>query len=123
MNNRYLFLLLFVIAIFSNCTYDTYQDDTYLDIDECNTVEVSYATDIVPLLDENCFSCHAEEDNYTGLWLATYEHVSDKNTMTNILERIQLDANDVELMPPSGPLNDCEIDIFKAWVEQGAQNN
>ena len=63
-----------------------------------------------------------EEDN-NGLWLATYEIVSNKNTTTNILQRIQLDATDLASMPPSGPLNDCEIDIFKAWVEQGAQNN
>ena len=121
MKNLNLLIFLFVIVIFSNCTYDTYVDD--IDIDECDSVEVSYATDIVPLLDENCFSCHADEQYNNGLSLATYELVSNKNNTTKILQRIQLDANDVELMPPGGPLNDCEIDIFKAWVEQGAQNN
>lgn len=121
MNNLNLLIFLFVIVIFSNCTYDTYVDN--IDIDECDTLEVSYATDVVPLLDENCFSCHFDEEDNNGLWLATYEIVSNKNTTTNILQRIQLDATDLASMPPSGPLNDCEIDIFKAWVEQGAQNN
>ena len=114
MNNPNLLILLFFIATISSCIYDE---------DVCNTVEVSYADEIVPLIDANCFSCHEDEDNYTGLCLATYALVSDSTTLSHILERIQLDLNDDDIMPPNTPLSDCQIDIFKAWVEQGAQNN
>ena len=121
MNNTKLYPPLLLIAvlissILSGCSYDE---------EDGNLVEVSYANDIVPLLDANCYSCHEDEDNYTGLCLSAYELVSDLYNREQIIDRISRDISDDMLMPkaPAAPLTESQIDIFKAWVEQGAQNN
>ena len=108
MNNPKHLILLFFIATISSCTYD---DDT------CNTIDVSYADEIMPLLDAYCVSCHP---NYLG----SYESVSDSITSSNIIVRIQLELDNDSLMPQGGPpLTDCQIEKFKSWVNQGSQNN
>lgn len=112
MNNPNHLILLLLIAVFSSCSYDTYVEN-----DECDTVDVSYANEILPMIDAYCISCHPT-------YLGSYENVSDSVTSSNIIVRIQLELDNDSLMPQGGPsLTDCQIDKFKSWVNQGAQNN
>ena len=107
-----------VAIVFSmfGCVYDE---------NECSVADVSYATNIQPLLDANCSGCHFGETPSAGLDLSDYEQVSDSINILKILERTQLELSDDDIMPPSPnpPLNDCQILLFQNWVDQGALNN
>ena len=104
MNNPNHLILLLLIAVFSSCN------------DECDTVDVSYANEILPMIDAYCISCHS--------YLGSYQSVSDSIISSNIIVRIQLELDNDSLMPQGGPsLTDCQIDKFKSWVNQGAQYN
>jgi hypothetical protein len=102
-----------------SCYYDNEQE--LYGTTTCDTTAVSYANDIVPILENNCYGCHdngnfsisnAQFDNYN--LLKTYA------TGGGLIGRI----NDVSSpMPPAQLMDECNRNIIKAWVEAGAPNN
>lgn len=78
--------------------------------------EVSYASEIRPIIDTNCqlSNCHGDWQGIPSF--ATYADVS-------------ANANGIKFrtgngsMPPAGPLPDAEVQLISDWVDQGAPNN
>lgn len=124
MKKRYLSILSITAAIFSSsCNYDNFKElhpETALpsSTSGCDTISaISYSTQIVPILNSACTSCH----NSSG----------SAHDMTNHAA-VQSDAisgalyNDVNTgsMPQGGSkLSDCDIAKIKKWVDAGALNN
>jgi len=100
--------------------------------------QVDYSTQIQPIFDNNCISCHINGGTYFGgLDLSSYSEVmeggSSGNTIvpfdhsiSELFHRITLDESDNEFMPQNGtPLSQSEIDLIAQWIDEGAlqQNN
>ena len=124
---KYTYTLLFSLAIFSisfqGCTYDIEEDlnpNT-----ECDTLSVSFSTEILPILDSNCSSCHGESYPESDLNLTDYESVASSVLTGETLERIMLQIDDSSVMPPApnSLLSECEINKIVAWTNQGALEN
>ncbi len=78
--------------------------------------EVSYASQIRPLIDNNCqvTGCHGSNPDLPS-W-ATYDDVKAR------AGRIKIRTSAKE-MPPGNPLSDGNIKLIADWVDQGAPNN
>lgn len=78
--------------------------------------EVSYASQIRPIIDNNCqlSNCHGDNPGLPS-W-ATYNDVLAKASDIKI-------RTSNKTMPPGGPLADDEIKLIADWVDQGAPNN
>jgi hypothetical protein len=100
------------------CYYDN-EKDLYGD-GSCDTTAISYTTDIRPVLDANCVSCHAPGGEQEGAPLVTYENVKQYADTRDIVDRTNGTGS---LMPPSGKMSNCNIAIIEAWVNAGAPNN
>lgn len=90
--------------------------------DPCDTVNVSYAKTIQPLLKENCYSCHSNTLQTVGVNMEGYNNVkqyADATLLVGVTSRLPGYAE----MPPPGPLSDCNMNLIRAWVYQGAKNN
>lgn len=113
----------------SNGTFTDLEADDYTitvkDVNNCTdskmaTVtevpEVSYASEIRPIIDTNCqlSNCHGDRQGIPSF--ATYADV--KANASNIKFRTSSGA-----MPPTGPLPDAEVQLISDWVDQGAPNN
>ena len=100
--------------------------------------QVDYSTQIQPIFDNNCISCHIDGGTYFGgLDLSSYPLVmeggSSGNTIvpfdhssSELFHRITLDESDNEFMPQNGmPLSQSEIDLIAQWIDEGAlqENN
>jgi len=100
--------------------------------------QVDYSTQIQPIFDNNCISCHINGGTYFGgLDLSSYSEVmeggSSGNTIvpfnhssSELFNRITLDESDNEFMPQYGtPLSQTEIDLIAQWIDEGAlqENN
>jgi len=100
--------------------------------------QVDYSTQIQPIFDNNCISCHIDGGAYFGgLDLSSYPLVmeggSSGNTIvpfdhssSELFNRITLDESDNEFMPQYGtPLSQSEIDLIAQWIDEGAlqENN
>ena len=77
---------------------------------------VSFKTQIQPMLNTNCVSCHGPTQQNFGVRVDTYEYVS--NSIDSVAEMLVGGG-----MPPSGPLSDTNRQLFQDWVDQGALNN
>ena len=94
---------------------------------------VDYATQIKPILQARCFSCHGALKQEAALRLDTGELlrkggdsgaavVAGDPQKSLLVERIS-DADDSLRMPPEGkPLTADEIDLFRRWISEGAKS-
>lgn len=92
---------------------------------------VSFQEDILPILQASCAvqGCHADPNPRVGLNLETYAgfeqgsrggpvfNPGDSNG-SKVVQRI-----DGGGMPPGAPLADDQIQLFKDWIDEGAENN
>lgn len=99
-------------------------------IDTPAKVEVSFAKDITPILENSCVKCHGLEKVSRGLDLTTYD-----KAMAGSIKGPVITAGDAEnsllykllvqgKMPKQGTkLTQAQIETIKAWITQGALNN
>lgn len=100
------------------------------------TIAVSFSEDIRPILDAKCIQCHGGEDENgvivkeMELDLTTYETLMAGSEYGTVVEAG--DADDSVLwqmlefgdMPQDGdPLPEDELELFKQWIAEGAENN
>lgn len=115
--------LLIAISLFLNsCYYDVFPEETTDNPIE-PTEDVSYATDITPIL-ANCVGCHTSSSTL---------NLTD-NTYTNLLKNVVVsgDSDQSKLYTYFSEgghsvngytLNATDIALIKDWIDQGALNN
>lgn len=121
------------LALLSACSY------TRIVPSPCATpVVVSYQTDVLPILKQNCYRCH-DAAHYQGPTSAGTRGVlnmenfaqlqsnslpaSGRNGVSNIVGNIRHDPGFVAMPFDGGKLNDCDIAIIESWARAGAPNN
>lgn len=89
----------------------------------CDTVNMKYATDVLPILQSNCYSCHGNGNVSGGVSLGSYASVKTQADNGNLVGVITHAAG-YPAMPQGGAkLSDCNINKIKAWIARGALNN
>ena len=94
--------------------------------------EVDFATQIQPLLSDRCFTCHGPDKGQrkADLRLDLEEAAKDFAISpgdpddSDLLARIISDDPSEVMPPPSSklpPLTDEEVELFRKWIQQGAQ--
>jgi cytochrome c553 len=89
----------------------------------CDTVNMKYTANVLPIISANCYGCHGNGRATAGISLDTYDklkvQVNNKNLMNVITH-----ATGYPPMPYQKPkLADCDINKIKAWIDRGALNN
>ena len=108
-----------ILTLPQSCYYDNREELDGTD-NLCDTADVSYANDIVPLLDAECYLCHSVASNSSGFPFDTYNGLKTYADNGKLVVRTN-DANSP--MPQAGLMSQCNRDLIKAWVNQGAKNN
>ena len=91
----------------------------------CDTTSVKYSTDVLPILQDYCYSCHANGNTAGsgGVSLegyATAKAYADNGYLAGNVSH----APGYIGMPYGKPkLPDCEVNTIVAWVNQGAKDN
>ena len=97
--------------------------------------DVTYATDIRPIFEKNCFKCHGPEKHKGDLRLdslkaalAGGEHgqviVPNKSAESKLVHSIAHLGDEDDYMPPpdkAKPLTPQQIGLIRAWIDQGAK--
>ena len=91
--------------------------------------KIDFETHVRPLLEQKCFSCHGDEvQRPAAAGAARHRHADPPSSTVRIrhpwiekklIKRV-LNGDGGMKMPPSGPLSNDEIDLLKAWIDQGA---
>jgi hypothetical protein len=105
----------------------------------CEQQSVSYKTDVRPFLDKYCMRCHGEGgegsdasglrmDDYDNLMKGTVHGpvVKPRDSFTSALVMLVEGRADPSLRMPHDEgekPTEAEIEMVKAWIDQGAKNN
>lgn len=89
----------------------------------CDTVNMKYATDVLPILQANCYSCHGNGNVSGGVSLGSYASVKTQADNGNLIGTITHAAGYPAMPQGAAKLSDCNINKIKAWIARGALNN
>jgi hypothetical protein len=110
---------LFIAVMAAGCTYDDLESlGTPFD---CDTIDVGYGADILPLVADHCQGCHSGGSPAAGIGFEEYADIAGH--AETMLDRMDRSPDDPLLMPQSGKLDSCSIVRFSAWIDAGKPNN
>ncbi len=92
--------------------------------------KVDFEKHILPILQQNCHSCHGAEVQQSGLRLDRRQPamrggdygpviIPGKSAESKLIRRV-VNGDGGMLMPPSGSLSKADIGLLRAWIDQGA---
>lgn len=117
-------------TIIVSCSKDNEQEITNPDDNpgngggnDCDTVNMKYTANILPILTANCYSCHGNGNVSGGVSLGNYLSVKTQADNGNLIGVITHAAG-YPAMPQGGAkLSDCNINKIRSWINHGALNN
>ncbi len=93
--------------------------------------DLLYTQTVQPLLEAHCIRCHGPDKKKGKLRLDSKAEifqgdrpswlvVSGKPEQSELLRRVSLPVDDIDIMPPEGePLDAASIEILRAWIQSG----
>jgi hypothetical protein len=111
-------LLLLALSTTVGCYYDNEEELYPTDPNACDTANVSFSADILPIIQGNCAGCHPGSG---GFPLENYANVKAKVDNGSLNLRLLINQD----MPPAGntELNQCQKLLIQSWIAKGAQDN
>jgi cytochrome c553 len=89
----------------------------------CDTVNMKYATNILPIIQANCYSCHGNGNVSGGVSLDSYDKLKTQAN-NGTLVAVITHAAGVPAMPQgAAQLSTCDINKIKDWINRGTLNN
>jgi hypothetical protein len=105
-------------VVVSSCTKDKVPP---IVVDATCTDTISFSADILPIMQNNCTSCHDSNNASGGYDLSNHAGVT-QNT-AKVLGSMMQDGS-ASSMPQGAPkLADSLIQKVNCWINQGAKNN
>ncbi len=93
------------------------------DSGSCDTVNMKYTLNILPIIKANCYSCHGNGIISQGINLDGYNNLLIRVNDGKLIGVIT-HASGYPPMPQGQPkLSDCNINKIKSWINRGALNN
>lgn len=89
----------------------------------CDTIDVSFAADINPMITENCVSCHGNTSPSAGISLVGYSNIQAVAGNGKLLGSLRHETG-YSAMPKNAPkFDDCKINLITRWINTGKPNN
>jgi len=113
--------LISLVALLQSCTYDK---EMLIPAQSCaDTVNVSFAASIQPLLRASCFSCHGNGSSEGSVSLDSYDDVKALAASGRLLGSISHSAGFDAMPLGADKLDDSSIDAVRIWIDEGTRNN
>ncbi len=120
---KHILIIFFCSAfVLSSCYYDN-EEDLYPNTGNCVTDNMSYATDITPLIQASCLPCHNTATNSGNVILDNYNDTKTYALNGQLLGVIN-HTSGYSPMPKGGDkMPECTIAKINSWIQAGAPNN
>ncbi len=108
------------LLLLSSCYYDN-QEDLYQYLDNnCDTTDITFSNSILPIISDECSSCHLGVNALGQVSLNNYTEVMVYIENGELLSDIKGETN---MMPKSGLISSCKLSVIEKWINDGAKNN
>lgn len=115
---KYLVSITFLALLLSGCYYDK-EEYLYPDQAGCDTVSVTYAANILPILNGKCIACHGSGSPSSGIDLSTREKLVPYANNGHLMGTITWATNFSKMPQGGAKLTNCEINKFSRWIHLG----
>jgi mono/diheme cytochrome c family protein len=106
--------------VFNACLYNK-GNDVHFNCDTASTV--SYSQKVLPIFQNNCYSCHTSISTGGGWLMGNYNNDKMVAQSGRLVGAI-MHQSGFSAMPKSAPkLTDCQIGTIKKWINEGCLNN
>ena len=126
MKRRFLYFVTIVTIIIavSSCFYDN-EEALYPSVNTtCDTTNVTYSGKVVPILANNCLSCHSNATAASAGGNVALENFADVSSQAAAISAAINHTGPLSPMPKNGSkLKVCLISTFDIWVRIGKPNN
>lgn len=129
MNLKQLYRFIYVMLpvaftlMLQGCYYDK-EEELYPNNNEfCDTTGVTYAGTIVPILTDNCITCHSGSAPSGNITLDNYSGVRTQALSGALYGSIAHDPQYSPMPQGGNKLSNCAINKVKIWVLAGAPDN
>ena len=91
----------------------------------CDTTNISYSSGVVPILQDNCYSCHGtgSTGGSGGILLQGYTNLLKWADNGYLVGNVTHAPGYIPMPYDGTELPACEVNTIVAWVHQGALNN
>lgn len=89
---------------------------------QCDSLNVSFASHIFPILQTHCLGCHSGASPSGGIALTNYQQIAAVAANNKLLGAIK-HLPGYSAMPPGGKLDACSIAKITKWISDGTPNN
>ncbi|HEX2975066.1 MAG TPA: hypothetical protein VHO68_03940 [Bacteroidales bacterium] len=108
------------LVVFS-CYYDS-EEALYPQLSSaCDTLNISFSSTIMPILSNNCLSCHSDANASFGGGVHLQSPADVRANTPKIIPAIE--RSGPKPMPPNGRLKACSVSQFKIWALNGMPLN
>ncbi len=119
---------LMALALLLCCSACYYDNETelyqYADLVPCDATSISYAAQVVAILNTNCNTCHSQDNPLGGnIFLANYTQVKAAVDDGSLYGSITHQATYSPMPNAAQKIADCDISQIKAWIDAGALDN
>ncbi len=117
-----LIVLVLMVMVATSCYYDN-EEYLYPGLNDCNTEQVEFSQQIMPLFNNNCTACHSGAAAGAGIGLTNHADIVEAVNGGRLMGAIRHDAG-FSAMPKAAPkLDDCSISLVESWIADGMPNN
>lgn len=113
--------IFFLVVSMMACYYDVEED--FRKASSCDTESVTYSTDILNILTNRCYKCHAASLNLGNVTLEGYEKLMIYVNSGRLLGAIKRQSGYEPMPQNEAMLPACDILKIETWVNNGAPNN
>lgn len=123
MTKRLLIGLFFmaIVLILDACYYDN-EEELYPS-NNCNTASVSYSSTILPIISNNCYSCHSNAARQGNVILEGYAALKVMVDNGKLEGAINHRSGFSPMPQGATKLIDCQLNQISSWINAGALNN
>jgi len=120
---RYAIVLLSLLLFFGGCYNDNEYDLYPFASGPCDSINVSYATSIVPIVNATCNVCHSTANPSGNVITDTYEGLSTQALSGRLWGAVNWENGYFPMPQDGSQLSPCDLAKIKNWINQGAPNN
>jgi hypothetical protein len=119
----YFLSIVLAVVAFAACTKQNEQTLKGQVSTTCDTVNMRYSVNVLPIITTNCYRCHANGIVNGGVTLDGYANLVKQVTNGNLIPAITHAPGYVPMPYDGGKLSDCDIAIIQAWINRGSPDN
>ena len=110
------------VVMLLGCVYNS-EEDLMPPISTCETDNVSYSGEVLPIFENRCYKCHADAFRQGNINLEGYDRVKLLVDNGRLLGAIKHQPGFTPMPQNEGMLPECDIYIIQSWIINGAPNN